>query len=103
MTKKNFSRFNTSKGENFMLKIERINGALRDMTRLNKEDVKGMHLVSDACINLPEPMRRYNIRTKNGTIQKYTLGDDFVSVSYIRKIGNRYVENLKRFIGRKSF
>lgn len=82
-----------------MLGIERINGALRNMTRLNKEDVRGMHLVSDARINLPEPMRRYNLRTNDGIIQKYTLGDDFISVAYLKKIGNRYVQSLKHTIG----
>ncbi len=81
-----------------MLKIERLNGAMRNMTRLNKEDAKAMHVVFDRQFNLPEPIRRYNFRTGDGIIQKYTLGDDFVSVSYLKKIGGRYVESLKHTI-----
>lgn len=76
--------------EKIVVKIQRLNLAQRNMARLTRAEAKGMHLADDSNINLPLPMKRYNIRTSDGTIEKYTLGDDFVVVSYLRRIGNRY-------------
>ncbi len=82
-----------------MLKIERLNKTFMNKARLSLGDARGMHVVSDCQINLPLPMKRYNYRTSDGIIQKYTLGDNFVSVSELKKVDNKYVKTLKRFLG----
>lgn len=85
--------------EKIVVKIQRLNLAQRNMARLNKSEAKCMHLVDESNINIPLPMKRYNIRKPDGTIEKYTLGDDFLTVSYLRRIGNRYEQSIKHLLG----
>ena len=78
--------------------IQRISSALRNLTRLNAEDARRMHVVNDSQIDLPEPLKRYNVRTKDGQIQKYTIGNEFVIIEHLRKIKNKYIEEFRDFI-----
>ncbi len=82
-----------------MVKIQRLNLAQRNMARLTRAEAKGMHLTDESNINLAIPMERYNIRMNDGSIAKYTLGDDFVSVSCLTKIGNRYERSRTHLLG----
>ncbi len=82
-----------------MTAIQRLNLAMRNMAGLNKSDAKLMHITTDDRINSVVPLARYNLRTGDGAIFKYTLGDNFVKLSKLRKIGNKYVEYVQQFIG----
>lgn len=86
-----------------MAGIQRLNLMMRNAAGLNKADSRLMHIVSDTKINAVEPVQRFNIRTKDGIIQKFTLGDDFVKVAKFRKIGNKYVQYVERFLGNAKY
>lgn len=80
------------------MKIWRLNKNMRYALNLNKEDAENLHIVFDRQINLPQPFTRYNLRTKDGIIRKYTLGDNFITVTYLKKIGSKYVKYFKNIM-----
>lgn len=82
-----------------MTKIVRILPGMVQKMRVNPEDLRGMRLVDISQLNVPERISRYNYRGKDGIIQKYTVGDSFAAVTYLKKIGERYVEIFKLFSG----
>ncbi len=82
-----------------MFKIQRLNHCLKSMARLTDYDVRRMHLVYERQINMPVPLKRYNVRMEDGSVHKYTLGDDFVSLKKMTKVGNKYVESFTKFVG----
>ncbi len=78
--------------------IERLSANLRNMARLNREEARMMHVINERQLYQPGPLKRYNVRTKDGVIQKYTLGDDFIVIEYLKKVKNKYVTTFKNFI-----
>ena len=72
---------------------------MRYALNLNKEDAENLHIVFfDRQINLPQPVTRYNLRTKDGIIRKYALGDNFITDTYLKKIGSKYVKYFKNIM-----
>lgn len=67
------------------------NGFMDAVTR------RGMHKVDPSKKEVVRPVR-YNVRSSNGTISKYTVYDETAIVQYLKKIGNSY-----KVIGREFF
>lgn len=65
--------------------IQRLNAAIRNAACLDKADAKLMHVASENQINLPMLPKRYNIKTQDGNMLKYTLTDDFIKTESFQK------------------
>ena len=73
-----------------MVQIERLTLAMRNMVGLNKRDARFLHIAPADHINTPVKAGRYNVRQKDGSIQKYTLFDNEIVIDVIKKISNKY-------------